>query len=229
MLRWDLTTDRVEAGQWFLGSVAFGTSAISPDGKLILYSARKRGERFTVISRPPYFTALAYWEESLPWTGGGFFADSRHVVMGVTGPPQDGHLPENLEVSDIWSYFAWQGNGRSHDTFGDAVLKQPDAHQGWLPEPTGWAKSAPNHPSRQLVRSTGTGQPGVYRLIVEGRATDLGELDWADFAPDGALLMGLDGCLYRHAVGQAESHRVANLSDHSFTTVPPAPFALRWP
>jgi hypothetical protein len=52
MLRWDLAKDDVEPGQWLYGTVETTASALSPDGELVAYCARKRGETFTAVSRP---------------------------------------------------------------------------------------------------------------------------------------------------------------------------------
>ncbi|MEQ8456668.1 MAG: hypothetical protein RLO52_42740 [Sandaracinaceae bacterium] len=226
LLRWDLSTDRVEAGQWLVGVVELGASGVSPRGELFVYAARKRGVRFTAISRPPFFTPLAYWEEQLPWTGGGFFPSDRHVVLGVTGEPHDGGLPEVLEVSELWSYFAWQGNGRSSLTLGEAVLKAPEAHHGWTRHERGrsWSKAAPRGADR-LIRDGTKGRPAVYRL----GSRDLGELTWADLARDGSLVFGREGRLYRWRREDSEPREVADLTGHRFEMVPPTEEARRWP
>ena len=56
---------------------------------------------------------------------------------------------------------------------------------------------------------------------------DLGTLDWADWAPDGALLFGRDGCLF-HQRGR-EARLVADLDGQVFERMPPPPEGLQWP
>lgn len=62
---------------WLKGSVDTAASNLSPDGQLLVYCATKGGKRFTAVSRPPYFTALAFWPDGWPPTNGGFFLDNR--------------------------------------------------------------------------------------------------------------------------------------------------------
>lgn len=86
LLRWDLRDDTVRAGQWLIGRVAPGPCGLSPDGELLIYEARKGTQTFTAVSRPPYFTALAFWEYASPWTGGGFFSANETRTSGATSP-----------------------------------------------------------------------------------------------------------------------------------------------
>ncbi|MCA9625634.1 MAG: hypothetical protein KC731_41715 [Myxococcales bacterium] len=127
LLRWDLRRDEVEGGQWLMGTVTFGACSLSPKGELLVYVARKGSRTFTAVSRPPYFTALAFWESELPWTGGGFFVDDDHLVLGVTHEPNQGSLPPRLKISDIWSYLPWKGNALepSSATFGEPSSRPP--------------------------------------------------------------------------------------------------------
>lgn len=91
MLRWDLEKDELTAGQWLKGSVESSASNVSPDGQLVVYSATKGGKGFTAVSRPPYFTALAFWPHKWPPTNGGFFLDNRRLVLGARSQdPQPG-------------------------------------------------------------------------------------------------------------------------------------------
>ena len=68
-----------------------------------------------------------------------------------------------------------------------------------------------------------------YALVDERRRIheDLGTLDWADWAPDGALLFGRDGCLF-HQRGR-EARLVADLDGQVFERMPPPPEGLQWP
>ena len=101
-------------------------------------------------SRPPSFTALAFWEERLALERAAVFSFAMtSSSLGVTHPPDQGSLPRGLTVSDMWSHFAWSGNRRSADTFGEAVLKAPEAHQGWSRNNRRAEKEAPRtHGSR---------------------------------------------------------------------------------
>ena len=103
MIRWNLATDEFEVGQWLKAWIVDGD--LSPDGRLFSYEAYKRlsslerspdspsglsYESYNAVSRPPYFTALAYWQETgenfrLRW---GADPDSESAP-----PPQAGGLP----------------------------------------------------------------------------------------------------------------------------------------
>jgi hypothetical protein len=61
---------------------------------------------WTAVSTPPYFSALAIWPAFGHWTGGGFFAGSREIILyepecGLT-PIQNTPLPSTLTISP-WS------------------------------------------------------------------------------------------------------------------------------
>ena len=83
LLLWSTDTDTFVEGQWFYGRIYEWGCDLSPDGKLFLYLARKAKtqerqmsrttHKWTALSRPPYFTALALWPCGDSWNGGGMF------------------------------------------------------------------------------------------------------------------------------------------------------------
>ena len=88
---WDRDTDSIEPGQWFRGRVYERRCDLSPDGRLFVYIGAKHGrpdsevgEAWTAVSRPPYFTALALWENLGSWYGGGFFETNRRLLLDAT-------------------------------------------------------------------------------------------------------------------------------------------------
>ena len=88
LISWNLKDDSFTFGQWFHGRIFERRSDLSPSGKYLLYFAgdwrRKRrefGPTWTAISRPPYYTALALWQEMGTWGGGGTFIEDHHVVL----------------------------------------------------------------------------------------------------------------------------------------------------
>ncbi len=82
-LLWDTASDTFVEGQWFYGRIYEWGCDLSPDGTLFLYLARKTKtperarsrttHKWTALSRPPYFTALALWPAGETWQGGGMF------------------------------------------------------------------------------------------------------------------------------------------------------------
>lgn len=70
MIKWHTDTDMFEEGQWFHGRIYEQLSDLSPNGKWFTYHAFKPnnaaknpsyGNRWTVLSVPPKFTALGLW------------------------------------------------------------------------------------------------------------------------------------------------------------------------
>jgi hypothetical protein len=93
LVRWDRSNDHFEPGQWFRGRVYERRCDLSPDGKFFVYFAAKHGPRndpddigeaWTAISRPPYFTALALWQNVGSWYGGGYFEANDRVLLDAT-------------------------------------------------------------------------------------------------------------------------------------------------
>ena len=243
LLCWDLRNDTLRVGQWLVGTLQLGTCGVSPNGELLVYDARKGRLHFTAVSRPPYFTALAFWEHRSPWSGGGFFPQDNQLVTGVMHNPDKGSLPAILDVTNVWAYFPWSGNERSTESFADAVRKAPEAHQGWRISERGlWQKLNPCHSWLRLERNgAAQGRPGAYQLDgtqpanAKTAGCDLGTLDWADWGHDGALLFGRQGCLYRQRMNLSLAavfeppFLVADLTEQRFERVLAPDEARRWP
>nr|MCH9684422.1 hypothetical protein [Deltaproteobacteria bacterium] len=89
--RWHRRRDEFERGQWLAGRVYERRCDLSPDGTLLVYFAAKyKGpySTYTVISRPPYFTALALFPKDDTWGGGGLFAGPRRLSLNHRAPEQ---------------------------------------------------------------------------------------------------------------------------------------------
>lgn len=89
LLRWWLTSDTIERGQWFKGSIYPRASDLSPDGELLVYNAEKYNyrlpeQRWTAISRPPYLTALKIWFGGGRYWGGGIFEDQTTIDLDLS-------------------------------------------------------------------------------------------------------------------------------------------------
>ena len=115
LLRWRLTDDTIEVGQWFKGRIYERRSDLSPNGDLLVYfAARHHGPlaTWTAVSRPPYLTALALWEGFGAWGGGGLFSGRRRLGLNHIGPRrslQRGFtLPKEFVVEPI---APWAGRG----------------------------------------------------------------------------------------------------------------------
>jgi hypothetical protein len=83
IIRWDMSRDLFERGQWFHGRIYEKRSDLSPDGELLAVFAAKYGHQpsgapvrpyaWTAVSRPPWLTALALWPKADCWWGGALF------------------------------------------------------------------------------------------------------------------------------------------------------------
>lgn len=115
-LVWDLETDKVTPGQWIKGRVFVERSDVSPDGRYLVTAisnyTRMQGDSplwfWTAISRPPYFTAIAFYESTGCYDGGGVWQSKTDVWLnnfigcweetrGVKPPvkAQNMHSPES--------------------------------------------------------------------------------------------------------------------------------------
>ena len=90
LVLWRTDTDVIERGQWFHGRIYDRRCDLSPDGRLFVYFAAKRGlerlesevgETWTAVSRPPYLTALALWPKGDSWEGGGRFESANELRL----------------------------------------------------------------------------------------------------------------------------------------------------
>ncbi len=86
LILWHRDTDTFEDGQWLKHKVYLDWCDLSPDGRHFIYfmldakwSSDTEGA-YTVISRPPYFTAIALFPEGDTWAGGGRFLDNANYV-----------------------------------------------------------------------------------------------------------------------------------------------------
>jgi hypothetical protein len=107
LIKWDTRRDIFTPGQWFHGRIYEHRCDISPSGNLLIYDAYKPGNeklnpeygnRWTAISKPPYFTALALWKSNSRTYGGGYFMDRKHILLNHPdgeAVPHPNHLPPN--------------------------------------------------------------------------------------------------------------------------------------
>ncbi len=105
LIQWNTSNDNFEQGQWFHGRVFEDLSHLSPNGNLFLYAASNYhprnasvGYTWTAISRPPYFTAIAFWASGW-WCDGGIFLNNSTVALGqYTTEPRLGQKPGKLRI-----------------------------------------------------------------------------------------------------------------------------------
>jgi hypothetical protein len=115
LILWNTDVDTFIEGQWFKGTIYVRRCDVSPDASKLIYFAAKHYKRFnpeaairnnwTAISRPPYLTALAMWDTSDTWGGGGYFKDNKTVYVTWTEQSLQAHhqhLPEGFEAKSLF-------------------------------------------------------------------------------------------------------------------------------
>lgn len=230
--RWRLDTGELEPGASFQGTLYPRRCELSPDGELLYYFAMKGSpgtfvgqgpglKQFSAVSRAPWLTALAAWKELGAYTPGCHFVPGGRD-LGYLGPPQHGTAEPLLA-----RYGLTRNDGGSYAT---------ERRHGWVALEEGRARIAlararPGGGGRLVLvdeRGGAAKAPGLiegarpcYHLELSDRRADLAEAVWADWGPDGALLLATrSGRLQIHAV-QAEAPRLVR--EHDLTARDPAP------
>jgi hypothetical protein len=111
LIKWNVSDDTFEFGQWFHGRIYERRCDLSPDGRLLIYFVSKFSKStladqpgiiesvkawvtgdttkvndhytyaWTAISKPPWLTALALWPKGDCYAGGGLFEDGSTVHL----------------------------------------------------------------------------------------------------------------------------------------------------
>jgi hypothetical protein len=226
ILRWDLTNDRFERGQWFKGRIYERFCDLSPSGKYLVYWAGNHKEPYydwTAVSRPPYLTALILWPNIGSDGGGMFSSDSRLQLVNPSlfrkaGEPR----PIGFET------LQWEGSasselgyvfesrmyreGWNHLQRGEAARYREVATKGDMRrpfEPIDIMRKS-NGSSHLEMRTLGRDEVGGPPYVVEYRVSDLDDrtkldlqrADWADWDKNGDLLYAKSGCIFRFKADQ---------------------------
>ncbi len=243
---WRTRDDTFEHGQWFKGRVYEDRCDLPPDGRLFLYfahkeSARSRatgyGSAWTVLSRPPFFTALGLWPQCSTYLGGGVFRGNHRVVLHGTGPEaHPDHNPPWLKVESIRGEFVsgWSYQQRLQRGGWEVVERgvSPRAWQSVADPPSTWRRYNPQHTLAVEMAYPGHDPrlPGGFggfavRFAVRSQADDaqmpLDGATWADWDQRGRLVLAKEGCLFEwRQVGPSEGV-LRILAD--FNTLQPEP------
>ncbi|MGJ4946641.1 hypothetical protein ACQR1W_39220 [Bradyrhizobium sp. HKCCYLS1011] len=256
LLKWNLTTDKLQPGQWFKGRIYERRCDLSPSGDLLIYFGAKFKPPFyswTAISRPPYFSALALWPKGDTWGGGGVF-DKDHSVRLNHSPGQDDlapdfSLPSNLKIAQFGQYaghgedfpihhFLLERNGWKY--CGRTTMDSPTPHCAY---PIVYEKKIDTGLTLQMqMRGSGKSGGTRYRtdhIIFDSEGNELFKLpgtNWADWH-DRHLLFA-KGCrlfrLRKDRFSQYLNHGdralklVADLSSLKFEEQAPPHKAMLW-
>jgi hypothetical protein len=159
VILWDRADDSFQPGQWFKGRIFEHSCDLSPSGNLMVcFAARNRlpDGNATLISHPPYLTALARWTHGDSWGGGGIFADetSLYLCPGLQFDPDEAKIRHRAERDSGLRIGLWQ------DWPGFVVGHGPDEA---IRLRDGWRVFAPDPPSRPKggLGPSGASQPAA--------------------------------------------------------------------
>lgn len=147
MVRWDLSKDTFEVGQWVKATFYESECGLSADGSLFMYHAVSYGRRpdpipaYTAVCRPPYFTALALWKtvfDSTPYLYSPWSNDDPPQLR----PPDLGAIPESCR-SKIPNPHS---DGRNERRDAPAAPEEREAYGDW---------SGTDHRGRRLLVRAG--------------------------------------------------------------------------
>ncbi len=226
LIGWNTSDDTFQLGQWLKGRIYERRCDLSPKGDLLVYFAAKYREphrSWTVVSRPPFLTALAMWPKGDGWGGGGHFQsqsrlalnhreDEFRLAAGFT-------VPTWLKVKPFGEYSGRGEDDPIYDIWlrraGWKLVEQPTKSinnslraKVWFEfsPPIRWRKPHPKWPKRYsldmsilgIKEKDGPWYLIEYSVLRDGSQQDkVGRSDWADWSPSGDLLFAMDGCLYR--------------------------------
>ncbi len=229
LLHWNTDTDTFTPGQWLHGRIYEKRSDLSPNGKLLVYAARKeqaytrRDEPYrpawTAISKPPYVTALALWLDSISFGGGLFFSDTK-VWLNHDGHPEPhpGHVPQG-----IYAY------NSASDVSEEVLLNRRLERDGWRhiqelqgeQAPSIHEKPYPDHNVTLVMTTARSGYKTQYRYSVrqsDGQIFYLNDAEWADWDKRGRLVFAQDGRIFAQdaaAIGQEPPTELINLNGNT--------------
>lgn len=234
VLKWNTETDELTPGQWFKGKVYVERGDLSPDGTYMTYFAAKRShpdpvqKTYTVISRPPYLTALALWFKGDSWGGGALFESARHVLLN---DPEWEHRKPFVEDSEHRCQFKTSLLGAQR---GEAwpIEKIRMERDGWICNETPDRVTLDREIAGGRLRLTYQYRGPEYSVIdSQGKERLLSELEWADVDCNGAVLGARNGKLLKGDLVdllEDQASLIADLSPNRFESVVAPDWAVRW-
>jgi hypothetical protein len=249
MIRWDTKGDLFVPGQWLHATVSEFDLDLSADGdKLIYFAAAHRpwAEHpiWTAVSRPPYFTALAFWPYSHGWDPGGRFLEAHTIrrwyhekdepppPRGSFAPPPSqlridaqprGQEPWNDPTRDGWE---WAGDVSHADWGGQATAtwrKTGRVERGTIVRQQVPADRQRTPRGRHLYLYQHVPSSGEPSGVLEGAA-------WADWDRRGRLVFARDGRIFAADAERpaADPRELIDLNRMTPEPLPAPGAARRW-
>jgi hypothetical protein len=248
--RWDVARGVYEPGAWMRATIYPQRCDLSPDGRWLCYFTLKAGARWRVgatyiaISRLPWATALAAWATCGTWTRGLHFVEPPR--RGKVGPPDEGDLRSltrrfGLAVTAVDAFAVERRRGWTESAGSRARDRRGDP---WDTSRAGRLEVIRSRPGRGDTVALCVGGryaafregerrdgPVHYSVLTGGRAHPLDDVQWADWSPDGRLLVATtDGRLQIRAEPLEPRSVVSDVDLAALRPTPtaPPPDASRW-
>ncbi len=250
MLLWDLGTDQVTPGQWMKTLVQTPLCSVSPDGRHVLIGAfdwsnrrhKRRTQtgdefdnaRWTAISRPPFFTALALWFVGGPSDfGGGVWNSNQSVSLNLWEPTVPALAPPKSLKVRVEGYWGTAGE--------NGLMPQRLHQQGWRLHQT--ATPTPRTVRRTYVKAFSAGW--LYRVCENGQE-EYGVRDpsgglvrnwqvpkhhthFLEVDQLGRIIFSEEGCLWAWSdFPNGEPTLIADLNRNQFENVEAQAWAQQW-
>lgn len=243
LIAWDTATDRFEDGQWFRGMVYDYASDLSPDGTLFLYGAAKYyvkpdptyTDKWTAISHPPYYTALALWPQGqvVPALGG-YFRDNSTVLLNTFVAPHPDHPPHGLRVlANTDQRDGLLGSGEQRLVRAGWHLRQKgewQARKGFVPARI-WERANAQAHARLLLINT-RWRPYRFAMLqgADPNPRPLDGVTWADWDQQGRLVFARAGKLFACQVmgGTVQETELVDFNDRQPDPTPAPAWATTW-
>lgn len=233
---WNLDNDTLEPGQWINKKVPMRNCDVSPSGKYLIYAVDnfENGKSRTVISKPPFWTALTVWEhgDMLFDKGGGLFADEKTVLLNVQSTQALEHypVPSHLNIKEFQTqkeYSLPKGqvnllhecrleiNGWTEQKDPSFIQKETESliHSRSI-VPKLWKKNITNNVALYLITFYDPEQRKNVDLFYLGRKDEKIKLDaitWADIDNRNRIIATREGKLYTSKIAADGSVDYTNL------------------
>lgn len=244
---WDIGLSRYTPGAWIRAHLYPQRCDLSPDGRWFSYVALKGnatwnvGTTYVAISRMPWLTALCAWATCGTWTRGIHFVPDRDV-WEVEAPDTGDVAPcrkmFGIAVTRPASFAVERRRGWSETP--DSPRRNPN--DMWDESRAGTVKMERVRPlsggKTRLVVSgyfaafrSGRGSEPVYEIVDDGKTQRLNGAQWADWDPEGRLLVATTDCKLQ--IRDVSDHQMSVRSEVDLSTLspessPPPGEAYRW-
>ena len=205
MTIWNIKDDTFDTGQWIKAYIFNEWSDLAPDGSVFIYRGLKEqrpieeqngySNNWVAISRPPYFTALAFWNTSQQGSGGFF---STNQSLSLYNEEADELIPHPNHIPPSTLHIELLHNLDAHK----ALYETQFGRRGWQLQNAdkidwrnywvnpSWIKPSPDNQYTLRMRRNLT---GIYEWSLH--ETLLIDFDWVDWDCKNRLVGAKAGCL----------------------------------